>query len=83
MITIARGEVPVAAGEVVVDEAADHRHAVEGLLHRVRAERLGVEVDEGLLVELRAAGRHRDRVEDRRVLPGLAAVGDARSCRRP
>ncbi len=34
-----RGEVPVAAGEVVVDIGAQLRHAVEGFLHLVAAER--------------------------------------------
>ena len=35
----------------------------------------GIEIDEGLLVEV-VAEREHDGVEDRRILPGLAAMGD-------
>ncbi len=72
-----RGEVPVAAGEVVVHIGAQLRHAVEGFLHLVAAERRRIEIDESLLVEV-VAQRKNDGVEDRRVLPGLAAMGDRR-----
>ena len=67
------GEVPVAPGVVRVDVSAQLGEIVERLLHRVRLQRAFVEVDERLLVEVRAAGRHDDRVEHRRFLPGLAA----------
>ena len=72
------GQVPVAAGEVGVDIAAQLRHVVEHLLHRVGAERRRVEIDHRLLVELGAAGGEHDAVEDRGVLPGLAAMGERR-----
>ena len=71
------GQVPVAAGEVVVDIGAQLGHAVEGFLHLVAAERRRIEVDEGRLVEVGAERQH-DRVEDGRVLPGLAAMGERR-----
>ena len=68
------GEVPVAAGEVRVDHAADRAQLVERLDHGVAAQGLLVELDEGLLVEFGPAGADHGAVEDRGVLPGLAAM---------
>src|SRR5262249_35065069 len=51
-----RGEVPVAPGEVVIDIGPELGHAVELLLHRVGAERFGIEIDGSLLVEIGSAG---------------------------
>ncbi len=68
-------QVPVTPGEVRIDEAAQDAHLVEDRPHRVRAQRLGVEIDERGLIELGSADAQDHGFEDRRVLPGLAAVG--------
>ena len=70
-------EVPVAAGEVGVDILLELGHLVEHFDHLVAAECRGIEVDHRGLVEVGACGQH-DGVEDRRVLPGLAAMADRR-----
>ncbi len=49
-----RSKVPVTAGEVVINIGAKLGHAVEGLLHGIAAQCFRVEIDEGLLVEIRA-----------------------------
>ncbi len=67
------GEVPVAAGVVRIGVGLQLGQVVEGLLHRVRLQSALVEIDEGFLVEVRAAGRHDDRIEHRRLLPWLAS----------
>ena len=69
------GEVPVAAGEVRVDQAADRAQLVERLDHGRAGQGLLVELDEGLLVELGPAGADHRTVEDGGLLPGLAAMG--------
>ena len=55
------GEVPVAAGEVVVDIGTQLGHAVEGFVHLVAAERRRVEVDHRRLVEVGAERQARRR----------------------
>ena len=66
----------VAAGEIVVHIAANRFHPLERLDHGRRSQRFRIEIDEGLLVEVRSAGRHGDGVEHGGVLPGLTAMRD-------
>ena len=53
----ARCDVPVAAGEILVDQFADLRHALEYFFGGGRVDRLLIQVDKGLAVVVESNGR--------------------------
>ena len=75
------GQVPVAACRILVDVGLHLAQGVEHLEHGRAGQFLLVQLEDGLLVEFRAAHAQRDGFKHGGVLPWLAAVGDRDAAR--